>query len=94
MVSPRTRSVVRRQALQSMCLGADGKLTKNAMLVLAYLRRFCNGDGTRGGFPLRADGAVDALGMARIAGRREVYDDIVKLLAVPLEVQRNIEEGI
>ena len=90
-ISPQVKAVVRQQALRRMCLGKDGKLTKDAQVVLAELRRFCNGDGKHP-FPRAADGKIDQTAMVQVAGRREVFDLLVRMLAVPLDTRHNLED--
>jgi hypothetical protein len=86
------KAIVRQQALRQLCLGGDGKLTKNAAAVLVQLRRFCNGDGVNS-FPLSQEtGTIDPYAMVRMAGRREVFDLLVKMLAVTLEARHNLDE--
>ena len=91
-VSADNKAIVRQQALRQMCIGGDGHLTKNAMVVASQLRRFCNGDGTQS-FPTpQASGMIDPYAMARMAGRREVFDLIVKMMAITLEARHNLED--
>lgn len=77
--------------MREMCIGADGKLTKNALIILSYLRFECNGDGRYGPPVAAATGAIDPLAMARAAGRREIFDIIVRMLSVDLRERYNLE---
>lgn len=86
----RRKRIVRRQAMQQMCLGGDGKLHPNARLIAAYLHRYCGVNDDRMKFPRDATGKVDAIAMARNAGRREVFDQLVRMLAVSLEDYHNL----
>lgn len=86
----RRKRALRRQALQQMCLGGDGKLHPNARLIAAYLYRYCGVGDERMKFPRDATGAVDAIAMARNAGRREVFDRLVQMLNVSLEDYHNL----
>jgi hypothetical protein len=83
----------RQQALRRICLGKDGKLTKEARVIGTYLMRYCNGDGAMSS-ALRAPGtgAVDPLAMAQVVGRREVFDLLVRMLHVTLEERHNLKE--
>lgn len=91
-LSPTIRRRIVKQAMQQMCM-ADGKLTPNAKLILAKLRRFC---GARGGelmFPKStASGQIDPIAMARMGGRREVFDYLLHLLSMSLEERQNLIE--
>jgi hypothetical protein len=96
--APLTPSIKRRvlkQAMQQMCL-ADGKLTPNAKLVLVKLRRFCHARGGELMFPRSGEqpgrGPIDPLAMARVAGRREVFDYLLHLLSMNLEERQNLIE--
>ncbi len=77
-----------------MCCDNKGKLTKNAQVVLVQLREFCAADGRGTAFPRDMTGAIDPLGMARAAGRREVYDHLVRMLNMKLEDRHNLEDGL
>lgn len=82
----------RKIAIQRMCLGPDGKLTNDAKAVLSYLRKECNGTGGEA-FPRSPiTGQVDPIEMARRAGRREVFDMLVRMLTITLEQRQNLEE--
>lgn len=90
-ISPRTRAKVRQQALRHMCCGPEGKLHRNAQLILHDLREFCRADGLNS-FPVSpVTGQIDPLALARAAGRREVFDRLVRMLAVSLEDRHNLE---
>lgn len=93
-IPPKIKAKVRQQALRAMCCDSKGHLTKNGKVVLAYLRDFCAADGRGNSFPRDATGALDPLGMARAAGRREVYDLLVHMLNVKLEDRHNLEDGL
>lgn len=78
-----------------MCLGSDGKLTPNARLVLIKLRRFCHAKGGELMFPksgVPGQGQIDPLAMARVGGRREVFDYLLHLLSMNLEERQNLIE--
>lgn len=94
MISPRVKAKVRQQALRAMCCDDRGRMTKNAQVILVYLRDFCSADGRGNQFPRDATGAIDPIGMARSAGRREVYDLLVRVLNVKLEDRHNLEDGL
>lgn len=82
----------RKDALQRMCIGPDGKLTRDARIIVAYLNRQCNGDGTNS-FPVsQVTGQIDHVAMARMAGRREVYDMLVRAMSLKLTERHNPEE--
>ena len=91
-LSPAIRRRIVKQAMQQICM-VDGKLTPNAKLVLLKLRRFC---GARGGelmFPKStASGQIDPIAMARMGGRREVFDYLLHLLSMSLEERQNLIE--
>ena len=91
-IPPRIKAKVRQQALRAMCCDKNGQLTQNGKVVLAYLRNFCGADGKGNAFPLDATGALDPLGMARAAGRREVYDLLVRMMTMKLEDRHNLED--
>ena len=77
-----------------MCL-AEGRLTPNARLVLVKLRRFCHAKGGELMFPKSGSpgqGQIDPLAMARVAGRREVFDYLTHLLGMNLEERQNLLE--
>ena len=93
-ISPAARRRVLKQAMQQMCL-AEGRLTPNARLVLVKLRRFCHAKGGELMFPksgLPGQGQIDPLAMARVAGRREVFDYLTHLLGMNLEERQNLLE--
>lgn len=91
-ISPTARRRVLKQAMQQMCL-AEGRLTPNARLVLIKLRRFCHARGGELMFPKpTASGQIDPLAMARVAGRREVFDYLTHLLGMNLEERQNLLE--
>ena len=94
-ISPTARRRVLKQAMQQMCL-AEGRLTPNARLVLIKLRRFCHAKGgelmiPKSGVPVQ--GRIDPLAMARVAGRREVFDYLTHLVIMNLEEGQNLIEG-
>jgi hypothetical protein len=95
-ISQRTKARVRQQALRSMCCGADGKLHKNARVVLAHLRDFCGADGRPPPVTIRPEGkgAIDPLALAMAEGRRQVFDHIARMLAVTLEDRHNLEDNL
>lgn len=88
------RARVRQQAIRRMCHGGDGKLTKDARLMTAYLNRFCNGSGQLGPPRVPATGAIDPHAMAQAVGRREVFDLLARLLSVTLEDRHNSKEDL
>jgi hypothetical protein len=94
-LTPSIRRRVLKQAMQQMCL-AEGKLTPNAKLVLVQLRRFCHAKGGELMFPRAGNepgrGPIDPLAMARVAGRREVFDYLLHLLSMNLEARQNLIE--
>ena len=91
-IPPRIKAKVRQQALRAMCCNSSGELTKNGKVVLAYLRDFCGADGRGNPFPIDRNGALDPLGMARAAGRREVFDLLVRMMTMKLEDRHNLED--
>ena len=91
-IPPKIKAKVRQQALRAMCCDKNGQLTKNGKVVLAYLRDFCGADGRGNSFPVDRNGALDPLAMARAAGRREVYDLLVKMMTMKLEDRHNLED--
>ncbi len=93
-ISLRTKARVRQQALRSMCCGPDGKLHKNARVVLAQLRDFCGADGRPPQIAIRPEGkgAIDPVALAMADGRRQVFDLLVRMLAVTLEDRHNLED--
>ena len=93
-LSPMGRRRVLKQAMQQMCL-ADGKLTPNARLVMIKLRKFCHARGGELMFPRSGapgQGQIDPLAMARVAGRREVFDYLLHLMSMNLEERQNLIE--
>jgi hypothetical protein len=93
--SQTTRAKVRQQSLRRMCLGTDGKtLTKDARLVLALLERFCNGTGREPLPRAQGTGALDPLAIAQMAGRRQVFDLLTRMLSVKLEDRHNLGEEL
>jgi hypothetical protein len=75
-----------------MCFGPDGRLTKNAAVVAAYLQRQCNGSG-RDALPRAlGTGAVDPLAAAYQAGRRSVFDMLARMLHVDIHDRVKLEE--
>jgi hypothetical protein len=94
-LSPSIKRRIVKQAMQQMCLGPDGKLTPNARLVLIKLRRFCHAKGGELMFPksgVPGQGQIDPLAMARVGGRREVFDYLLHLLSMNLEERQNLIE--
>lgn len=91
-MSPKIKAKVRQQALRQMCLDGNGNLTKNARLIVAYLRKECNGDGRYGPPVSPLNGMIDPLAMARAIGRREIFDLLTRMLSVTLEERHNLEE--
>lgn len=91
-ISQRTKARVRQQALRAMCNGPDGKMHANAKAVFAYLRTYCNGDGKHGLPLIPATGQVDSVALARMAGRREVFDLLCRLAAVTIEDRHTTED--
>lgn len=61
------------QAWRRIIGGTDGKMTREAHNVLADLRNFCRADG-------RSTFSTDPLVMARLVGRREVFERIQNYL--------------
>lgn len=93
-ISTRTRAIVRRQCLRRMCCAANGKLSKDAIVVLAMLKNYCNGVGAYPPPRAAATGAIDPLAMAQVAGRREVFDLLTNMLSVTLEERHNLEDDL
>jgi hypothetical protein len=95
-VNARTKARVRQQAIRAMCCGPDGKLHKNAVVVLAHLRDFCGADGRPPPITIRPEGtgAIDPMALAMAEGRRQVFDHIAKMLAVTLEDRHNLQDGL
>lgn len=93
-VTPKTRAIVRQQALRQMCYGPDGKLTKNARLIAAYLRKECNGDGRDPPPRVPGTGAIDPMAMAVETGRRQVFDQLARMLHLSLEDRHNLKEDL
>lgn len=93
-LAPRTKAIVRQQALRRMCYGPEGGLTKNARLIASYLRAECNGDG-RDGPPLaRETGAIDPVALGVQIGRRQVFDLLARMLNMKLEDRHNLKEEL
>ena len=93
MMSPSTKRRVIKQAMQQMLLGPEGHLTPNARLIAIKLRRFCHARGGELMFPRSGDrGPIDPLAMARVAGRREVFDYLAHLLGMSLEERQHLLE--
>lgn len=93
-VSPNIKRRLLKQAMQQLCL-SEGRLTPNARLVLVKLRRFCHARGGELMFPksgVPGQGHIDPLAMARVAGRREVFDYLLHLLSMNLEERQNLIE--
>ena len=89
----RDRGRARQQAIRRMCFGADGKMNRDARVLLAYLNKFCNGDGQmNSAVRVPSTGAVDALAMAQVIGRREVFDLLMRMLHVTLEERHNLKD--
>jgi hypothetical protein len=92
-LSPANRRRLLKQAMQQMLLGPEGQLTPNARLLAIKLRRFCHAKGGELMFPRSGDrGPIDPLAMARVAGRREVFDYLAHLLGMNLEARQNLIE--
>jgi hypothetical protein len=93
-LSPKTKAIVRQQALRRICSSGDSKLSKDARLIASYLRSFCNGDG-RFGIPIsQQTGTIDPLAMARAAGRREVFDLLARMMSITIEDRHNLGEEL
>jgi hypothetical protein len=92
-LSPQNRRRLLKQAMQQMCLNGEGQLTPNAKLIMIKLRRFCGAKCGELMFPRSGDrGPIDPLAMARVAGRREVFDYLSHLLGMNLEQRQNLIE--
>lgn len=75
----------RQQALRALCAGPDGaKLNPNARIVAAYLAKFCDARG-EAAFPRTDANAIDPIAMARMAGRREVFELLTRVLNLTIE---------
>lgn len=90
LATARDKARRRQQALRRMCRGPDGRLTQDARLITAYLRKAClpptgifHLDPVRGG--------IDPLAMARAAGRREVFDLLATMLDLTIDERHNPE---
>lgn len=76
------QSVLRRkQAYRLTLIGADGKLHRNAEIVLADLRRFCRVTASTA-VVSPVSRTIDPLAMAMAEGRREVWNRIMAHLYV------------
>lgn len=76
-------------AARQLLLDARGHLNPNARRLAAELKRLCGGHITK----YDAHGAIDPVGTAAAAGRREVWDHFVRLLHLePYEVANLREE--
>jgi hypothetical protein len=77
---------LRRQiAARRLFLSGDGKLNPDARKLAAYMARLCHAKGrivVHG-----ADGKIDPVATTAAAARREVWDDLVRLLNLdPYEI--------
>jgi hypothetical protein len=81
----------KRDAYKRLFLDSDGKLRKDAEIVIRDLRRYCR----RGGIIGYRDslGRVDPLSMANANGRREVYDRIARYLYLDDRAEVRLEAG-
>lgn len=91
-LAPKTLAIIRQQSLRRMCYDGRGKLSKDAQFMAAYLSRFCNGDGRATAPVSPQTGMIDPLAMARLAGRREVFDLLARVLNMKIEDRHNLEE--
>ncbi len=71
-------------AWRTLCNREDGELNPFAEVVLADLRNFCYGT--------KSPYSDDALMMARLVGRQEVYQRVMNFLNVDYAKQLSIEE--
>jgi len=92
-LSPLTKAIVRQQALRAMCFGPDGRLTKNARLIVAYLQRECNGAGQYPP-PKGVDNVIDPVALGIQIGKRQVFDTLAKMLALDLSERLNLRDEI
>lgn len=93
--SPAQVNLVKRQAIQRMVIGGDGKLTRDARLVMADLRRFCHAGGNDGEmFGARGATGYCPIHLARAAGRREVFDRLVKLMNLDAQTVTTLREEL
>lgn len=92
-VSPRTKAIVRQQAIRAMCHGPDGKLSKNARLIAAYLSRECNGKGQFAP-PTTNTGGYDPIAIGIAMGRRQVFDLLARMLNIDLKERSELSEDL
>lgn len=69
-----------------MCRAENGQLSEHAKTALSDLRYFCSGT--------KSVYSSDALEMARMAGRQEVYQRIMNFLHVDYSEQLKLDEEI
>ena len=81
-----TKKLYRLKKAFDKCFCEDGKLTKDGELVIAFLRDRCCAKGEQGknGSPYFYDqlGRFDACAVAFLQGKRSVFDQIMKHLAL------------
>lgn len=92
MKQDRTRFLNRQIALRRICLTGDGKLSREARLVAAYLKRFCKARGPGVAYS-PTTGQVDPVATVAMAARREVYDALVTLLNLDDYTDVNLREN-
>lgn len=76
----------KERAWRSLLKAQNGELNESAKIALADLRYFCNG--TKSNF------SVDALEMARMEGRREVFMRIMTFLNFEYSKLYDLEEDV
>lgn len=87
MSNPVARFIRRKEwAFRTLFKGDDGSLNEAAKVALADLRAFCHG--TQSNF------SKDALEMARMEGRREVFTRVMNYLEVDYSKYYQMEEQI
>jgi hypothetical protein len=82
----------RRYAWQRLLLDGEGKVSRDAEIVLKDLARFCRAHQSTAVFS-RIRGSLDPLASARADGRREVYLRIVENLHLDERFLVNLREG-
>lgn len=63
-----------------MCLDGEGKLTRDARLIAADLRKFCRADGRTSLCYSPVTGELDPVATAAAVARREVYDRLRRMI--------------
>lgn len=82
----------RQVAIRRLCLNARGELNPDARRVAAHLKFLCHGPATGRLVRFSPSGEVDPVATVAAAARREVWDELVKLLNLDPYQTTNLQD--